>query len=415
MNEKILSNIHQPAQLEQLYRANKALFTKEFKKVYPQIQEIPIAHFWNERLQYESDTISWGSRKDFLFILITSLLAGLLAKFPVLFGINEEFFFPRNISFLVLPFLTTYFAWKNKWQRKGIIFMAAATAICAFYVNSLPYDVDTSDSLILVCIHLPLLLWVILGVSFAGNDYANHRKRLAFLRFNGDLLVMSALLVLAGIITTGITIGLFQLIGYNIEEFYFEYIVVFVLPAVPITATYLTQTNPQLVNKVSPVIAKIFSPLVLLMLLIYLGAIVFSGKNPYIDREFLLLFNILLIGVMALIFFSVAESASNENSASGKWILLLLSVATILVNGIALSAILFRIFEGGFTPNRIAVLGSNILMLIHLLILTYQQFEAIKDKEKIVQIEKSIAAFLPVYLVWVLAVVFLLPFIFNFQ
>ncbi|UJH92133.1 hypothetical protein LZ575_06015 [Antarcticibacterium sp. 1MA-6-2] len=107
-------------------------------------------------------------------------------------------------------------------------------------------------------------------------------------------------------IMTGITIGLFSLIGINIEQFYFEYVVVFGLPAIPILGTYLTQTNPHLVGKISPVIARIFSPLVLVMLVIYLVAMLYSGKDPYNDREFLLIFNVLLIGVMAIIFFSVA-------------------------------------------------------------------------------------------------------------
>ncbi|MEX2568811.1 MAG: hypothetical protein WD431_22910, partial [Cyclobacteriaceae bacterium] len=40
------------------------------------------------------------------------------------------------------------------------------------------------------------------------------------------------------------------------------------------------------------------------------------------------------------------------------WVLLLLSAVTIIVNGITLSAILFRISEWGITPNRAAVLGG---------------------------------------------------------
>jgi hypothetical protein len=48
------------------------------------------------------------------------------------------------------------------------------------------------------------------------------------------------------------------------------------LAAVPLVATFLTQTNPQLVSKVSPVIARIFSPIVLVMLVIYL----FAWKSP---------------------------------------------------------------------------------------------------------------------------------------
>ena len=151
------------------------------------------------------------------------------------------------------------------------------------------------------------------------------------------------LILIAGGIMTGITIGLFSLIGYNIERFYFENIVVFGLPAAPIIGTYLTQTNPQLVGKVSPVIAKIFSPLVLVMLVIYLVAMAYSGKDPYNDREFLMIFNALLVGVMAIIFFSIAEVTNYNATPSEKWIVLLLSAVTIMVNGIALSAILFRI------------------------------------------------------------------------
>src|SRR5690606_26680820 len=135
---------------------------------------------------------------------------------------------------------------------------------------------NTSDTLILSCIHLVLFLWSVMGFAFVGEIKNNYERRLAYLRFNGDLVVMTTLIVIAGGILTAITIGLFQLIGINIEEFYFQNIVVFGLPAAPIFGTYLIQTNPQLVGKVSPVIAKIFSPLVLVMLVIYLVAMVFS-------------------------------------------------------------------------------------------------------------------------------------------
>jgi hypothetical protein len=180
-------------------------------------------------------------------------------------------------------------------------------------------------------------------------------------------------------------------------------------------ATHLTQTNPQLVNKVSPVIAKIFSPLVLVMLVVYLGAIIFSGKDPYNDREFLLLFNLLLIGVMALIFFSVAESSANKNATSGTWVLLLLAVVTVVVNGIALSAITFRISEGGITPNRLAVLGGNVLILIHLLIVTVMLYKTVTRKAAITEVGRSIVLYLPVYFIWTVVVVFLFPVLFGFK
>jgi hypothetical protein len=214
---------------------------------------------------------------------------------------------------------------------------------------------------------------------------------------------------------TGVTIGLFSLIGLNIEEFYFQYVVVFGLAAAPMIGTYLTQTNPHLVGKVSPVIAKIFSPLVLLMLVIYLVAIIVSGKDPYNDREFLLMFNALLIGVMAIIFFSIAETSKGIGHRLEIWVLFLLSAITIIVNGIALSAILFRISEWGITPNRAAVLGGNVLILIHLLLVTAQLFRVLSRKSSLAGVGKAITLYLPVYVIWTIIVAFIFPFLFGFK
>jgi hypothetical protein len=313
-----------------------------------------------------------------------------------------------------MPFLAVYFIRKNRPCVRTIAWVAGAMAVSLVYINILPGDTG-NDTLVLACIHLPLLLWALTGVSYTGSDHGNFRQRLGFLRFNGDLAVMSAMLVIAGVILTGITIGLFSLIGINIEKFWFEYLVIFAAPAVPIVATHITITNPNLVNKVSPVIARIFSPIVMIMLVVYLGAIILSGKDPYNDRDFLLLFNILLIGVMALIFFSVAETSEKETPVSAVWVLLLLSAVTIVVNGIALSAISFRISEWGITPNRVAVMGINILILIHLLIVTVMLLKNIRKKAPIAETGRAIALYIPVYIVWLIIVVFLFPLIFGFR
>ncbi|HKG67791.1 MAG TPA: hypothetical protein VKA92_02905, partial [Segetibacter sp.] len=276
-------------------------------------------------------------------------------------------------------------------------------------------DVKKSDTLILSCIHLTLFLWGVLGFAFVGKTGNNQEIRLGYLKYNGDLIVMTTLIVIAGGIMTGITIGLFSLIGFNIEKFWFENVVVFGLPAAPIIGTYLTQTNPQLVGKVSPVIAKIFSPLVLVMLVVYLVAMVYSGKDPYNDREFLLIFNALLIGVMAIIFFSGAETSKTTKSQPEIWVLFLLSVVTVIVNGIALSAILFRISQWGITPNRAAVLGGNVLILINLLFVIAQLFRALSKRANITEVGKAIASYLPIYCLWVTIVTFIFPFIFGFK
>jgi len=414
MRNEIKNNIDNPVQLERLYRDNKATFKRAFNLVFPEIQKTTSARIWNERLNFESEEISWGTNKELIFVIIASFIAGLIAKIPEFTGLDPEYFYPRNISFVVFPLLTAYFAWKQKIGIKKLVLVSMVILVSALYINLLP-DNDKSDTLILACIHLLLLLWAVLGYIFVGDKLNNSRERLKFLRYNGDLVVMTTILLIAGGLMTGITLGLFSLIDLQIEEFYFKYIAIWGLAASPILGTYLVQTNPHLVNKVSPVIARVFTPLLLIMLIIYLFAVIFTGKDPYNDREFLIIFNVLLIGVMAIILFSIAETSKNSDSKIGAMTLLGLSIVTIIVNGIALSAIVFRISEWGITPNRLAVLGGNILILTNLIIVTFRQFQAIKDSNKVEKVENSIASFLPIYIAWAIIVTFVFPMLFNFE
>ncbi|MES3018125.1 MAG: hypothetical protein V4721_10110 [Bacteroidota bacterium] len=413
MRDEIIANQKDPRVLEQMYRINKAGFKREFTSVYPELKGNALADFWNERLNFEKEEINWGTSRELLFVLIAALIAGIIAKLPAIFSIDEEFFYPRNIGFIVFPLISLYFAWRNKLSTGKIAAILGAILVGLVFINSLPKK--ETDTLVLSCIHLVLCLWSVMGFAHVGGTENNETRRLSFLKYNGDLVVICALIGISGLIMSGITVGLFSLIGFNIEKFYFQNVAVFGLAAIPIVGTYLTQTNPNLVGRVSPVIAKIFSPLVLVMLIIYLGAMVYSGKDPYNDREFLMIFNALLIGVMAIIFFSVAETAKASKSQAEIWVLLLLSIVTIVVNGVALSAIIFRISEMGFTPNRTAVLGANVLILINLVLVSAQLFSVISKKAGISSVGNVIARYLPIYLVWSVIVTFLFPFIFGFK
>ncbi|MGB4398506.1 MAG: hypothetical protein WBJ10_03980 [Daejeonella sp.] len=413
MKDEIIAHQNDPRVLEQMYRINKSAFKREFTSLYPELKGNVLAEYWNERLNFEKEDINWGTRNELVFVIVASFIAGFIAKMPAIFALDEEFFYPRNIGFIAFPLLAAYFAWRNKLSTGKIAIIAGAILVGLIFINSLPGK--ETDTLVLSCIHLLLFLWAVLGFAFVGEAGNNETRRLLYLKYNGDLVVICALIGISGLLMSGITVGLFSLIGFNIEEFYFQNIGVFGLAAIPIVGTYLTQTNPQLVGRVSPVIAKIFSPLVLVMLVIYLGAMLYSGKDPYNDREFLMIFNALLIGVMAIIFFSVAETSGSGKSRAGVWVLLLLSIVTIIVNGVALSAIIFRISEMGFTPNRSAVLGANFLILINLLLVSVQLFGVIAKKSDISGVGKVMARYLPVYLVWTIIVTFLFPLIFGFK
>ncbi len=414
MREQIQMYLNNPGQLEKLYRENKSAFKRTFTSMFPDIREHITAQMWNERLHFETEEISWGTKKELLVVIVISFIAGVIAKIPNLFTIDPEFFYPRNFAFVIFPALTAYFSWKLQLPLKKLIVVAIIFLIAMLYMNLLP-DNPNSDTLTLACLHMPVFLWAVLGFSFAGNQFSNLQRRMEYLRYNGDLVVMTTIILISGVLLTVITFGLFELIEIKIVEFYFKNVAIWGLAAAPIIGTFLVQSNPQLVSKVSPIIARIFTPLVLVTLLIYLGAVIYTGKDPYNDREFLLIFNLLLIGVLAIIVFSIAELSQSTESKMGTLLLLAVSVVTVIVNGIALSAILFRISEWGITPNRLAVLGGNLIILFNLLLVTRKLFQSVKQGSEMENVEQSIATYLPVYTIWTLIVIFIFPFFFSFK
>ena len=414
MKSDILHNLDNPKQLEKLYREDASSFKKEFNQIYPGQQDKASLAFWNERLNYEAAKPSWGSTTELVIVIVFALLAGLIASIPNITGIDNEKFLFRNISFIVFPLLSAYFIWKQKLVFKQYLFPLMAFIIAAIYINLLPANKESS-SIMLAFIHLPIFLWTIFGYSFLGVNIKSSQSRIGFLRYNRDLVVMSGILLLSTVLFSAITVNLFDLIGINIEIFYFQNIMIWGIAAIPIVATYLIQTNVQLINKVSPIIAKIFTPLVFINLFIYLSAMVYTKKYPYQDRNVLLLFNVLLMGVMALILFSIAEAGKATKNKFSLIVLFGLSALTLIVNAIALSAIVYRINEFGFSANRIAVLGGNLLIFINLVLVSYKLFLTSFKNGTIEEIEESIAGYLPVYAIWTGLITFLVPLLFQFK
>jgi len=404
MEDQIITDISNPARLEQLYRSNPAEFSRAFEAVYPQISTQVSAQIWRERLAVS--TTSWGSMSDWIVVGSFALLAGFLMQLPDIFSISHDRYFPRNMSFIVMPGIGAYFAYKQGMSLRQLLAPLAILAASIVFINFLP---EKSTTLLLTCLHIPILIWLSVGYIFAGSDPA---KRMDFLRYHGDLVVMTTVIGLAGGLFTALTINLFNLIQLKIEDFYFRYLVLSILPSVPLFATFLVRQNASLVSKISPVIARIFTPLVTLTLAIFLVAIIYSGKDPYNDREFLLLFNGVLIGVMALILFSLGEATKQNASRVHQYFLFALAVLAIIDNGIALSAIGFRLVEFGITPNRLAVLGSNALVMVHLMITTLKLWSFLKGNERIEAVEKSLTSYLPFYAVWAAIVSFVFPLLF---
>jgi hypothetical protein len=413
MENEIKININNPKQLEKLYREHKSAFTIAFNNVYQEITNEPAAQAWHERLNYKDEHLTWANKNEIIFIVVAAFVGGLIAKMPSFLGLEYDVYLSKNIGFVVFPILSMFFIWKQQLSITKLVLPIILFLASAIFVNSLPYN-EKSATFILSTIHLPIFLWSILGYAFIGGDLKSSHKKIAFLKFNGNFIVMTGLIFISGMLFTGITIALFGLLKIDITTFYFEQIAVWGLAAMPMLSTYLIQNNPELVNKISPTIAKIFTPIVFVTLLVFLVTLFYVGKSIYNDRNFLLVFNAVLIGVMAIILFSLTEATNNSSSKFHLIILFGLALLAIIANAIALSAISFRLSEFGLSPNRLAVLGANLLVFVHLLFVTYGLFNNLKGKSSIQNIESAIALFMPAYAVWAAFVTFAMPFIFRF-
>lgn len=413
MENEIKTNINNPKQLEKMYREHKGIFITSFNAVFQELRDEPAAQAWNERLNFKDESVFWGSKNEILFIVVAAFIGGLIAKIPSFLGLEYDVYMSKNIGFVVFPILTIYFIWKQQLAVHKFILPFILYIGSAIFVNSLPYN-ENSSTFILTLMHLPIFLWAILGYTFIGGDLKNNHKTIAFLKYNGNFVIMTGLIFISGMFFTGITIALFELLKIDIKDFYFEQIAVWGLAAMPILSTFLIQNNPELVNKISPTIARIFTPIIFVTLLVFLSTLIYTGVNIYNDRNFLLLFNILLIAVMSIILFSLTEVTNNASSKINLIILLGLALLTIIANAIALSAISFRLSEFGLSPNRLAVLGANLLMFAHLLLVSYGMIKHLNGKATLQNVEATIASFIPVYAIWAAFISFVLPFIFQF-
>lgn len=418
MIELIQENLKNPENLERLYRNDKKSFESGFEKVYPQIKNTEMAKFWKARLNFDKSPDKFKRPlSDILIMIGVCILAGFLIKIPDLFKINltNFFFYEKNAGIIVFFGLTLFAILPGRnLSLKKLLPVLLIFIISILYINLLP-SIKGSSSINLAYIHLPLLMWCTYGLVFIDFNLKDKSKRIDFIKHNGDLAIMGALILGAGGVLTGITIGLFSAIDINIENFYMENIGIIGLVSAPVVTAYIIRNYTMMTSKIAHVIAYIFSPLVLLTLIIYLTAILISGKDPYNDRNFLVIFNVMLLGVMAIIIFSISETSQNRKQKFNEYILFILSIVTTIIDLIALSAIFYRLFEFGITPNRLAVVGSNILILVNLVLIMVDLSKTIFKGMPIENVEMTISKYLPVYIIYTLIVVFGFPLIFGMR
>lgn len=412
MKNQIIQSINDPEALETLFLKDKTAFIRHFDEATRGL-DTDLVKFWQIRLSRAERTHQHHALKSGLVVVtVITVITALLTRLPlVMTGMPPENFYIRNLPTLILTGLTTWFIIKNRitgW--KHILLLILPTLVLTIFLNLLPEKL--TDTTILAMIHAPLFMGFIFALAFVSFDFRNTGKFSGLIRYCGELAIMTGLLAIAGAMLSGMTISLFSMIGMEIGQFYMENIGIIGVAVLPVIAAWLIDLYPGITDKITPVIARIFTPLVLLSTVIYLVAISLSGISLAENRDFLLVFNILLLCVMAIIVFSLSELDQSDVRKLNVILLFLLTVATLLIDLFALVAIMTRLSEG-FTPNRTVVLVSNILILVNLLLVLPDLFLAGFKGKSLDWTEKIIYRYFPVYFLYSVVVIFVFPVIFG--
>ena len=337
-------------------------------------------------------------------------VARLAASFPD----EEPSWLARNASLFVLPFLAAYFARERRLDVRYWILTAAPFLLAALVVNLYPWDGD-SDTEALVILSLPVALWFVVAYPYMGASVRSHERRMDFVRFTGEWFIYYVLIALGGGLLMGLTAAILEPAGIDVER-----VAEWVLPSgaagAVIVAAWLVESKQRVVENMAPVLTALFTPLFAVMLAC--AAVVYgvTGLGGAFDRELLGVIDALLVVVLALVLYGM--SARDSSTSSRGWmdgVQLVAVVSALVLDLMVLGAMIARIGDLGFTPNRTAALGLNLVLLVNLAGAAWLSARFIAGRTTFHRLERWQMAYLPVFALLAATVVVLLPPLFAFD
>src|SRR6266540_3702563 len=365
-----------------------------------------------------ADESAHTGHTEMLVVLGLAVAAALAVKVPALFGLRPdggaEMFYFRNASLFVLPLLTVYFIWKRRSGVKSALWLAlpfAAAAVCA---NIFPFG-TASDTERLTALHLPIALWLVVGFAYVRGRWFADGRRMDFVRFSGELAIYYVLIALGGGVLIGFTVMMFKSIGTNAEWFVGGWLVPCGAAGAVIIGSWLVEAKQSVIENMAPALTRLFTPLFTVLLLVFLGTMAWTGSPINVERGVLIGFDLLLVLVVGLVLYAASPRDPQAPPDFFDGLQLLLVVSALVVDGVALGAIAARISEFGFTPNRVAALGENLILLVNLAWSAWLYACFLRHRGSFADLERWQIAYLPVYSVWAALVVVMFPPVFGYR
>ncbi|ULE35628.1 permease prefix domain 1-containing protein [Mycobacterium sp. IDR2000157661] len=369
---------------------------------------------WKQLVLVPSDTSPQHPQpnRELLVVIAMALGAAVALKWA-LAVLGDSPAFGRNAALLVFPFLAGYFVWKRRTGPRMWALLMVPAAALALVVNTYPFP-PASDTEVLAAIHLPIVLWLLVGLTYVGGRWRHHGRRMDFIRFTGEFVVYCTLLLLGVGVLVMLTAGAFQAIGVDLEWLIEGWAAPVAPPVVVLLSAWLVEAKQSVIENIAPVLTRVFTPLTIVMLLALLVAFARAGTIIGVERELLILMDLILVLVLGLLLYAI--SARDPLSAPTVFdrLQLALVLSALAVDVLMLTAMLLRIAEFGYSPNKAAALGLNLVLLLNLAWSAWLLSRFLRQRRPFTAVDRWQTDYLPVYGVWALAVVIALPPLFGF-
>jgi hypothetical protein len=376
-------------------------------------------HVWQRLSTAPSDSGERraAARREAFVAFGCAVLAGVAIKLPSLFGIKTsddaaEGFYFRNASLFVLPCLIGYFGWKRRIARRTIGWLAGAFGVAAVVAN-LPGFGQVRAFGELTALHLPIALWLAVGIAYAGGRWHEAGSRMNFIRFSGELFIYYVLIALGGGVLCAFMALTFKSIGIDIGPWFASWLIPCGATGAVVIGSWLVEARQGVMASLAPMLTRLFTPLFAAMLVAFLGTLLWSGRGIAVERELLIGFDLLLVVVLGLLLYSISARDPQAPPGAFDGVQVVLVVAALLADVFALGAIGARIGEFGFSPNRVAALGENIILLVNLTGSAVLYLRFLVGRGPFSSLERWQTGYVPVYSVWAAIVVIVFPPLFR--
>ena len=371
---------------------------------------------WKQLVLTAEDEPARGVRAaDFVEPLIFAVAAAVaiqIARLAAGFPDEEPHWLFRNGTLFVLPFLAAYFVRRRQLGLRPALLTAVPFALGALVINLYPWDTN-SDTEVLAALHLPVFLWFVVAYPYMGCSLRSHERRMDFVRFTGEWFIYYVLIALGGAVLMGLTAGILAPTGADVDL-----IAEWVLPSgaagAVIVAAWLVESKQRVVENMAPVLTMLFTPLFAVMLVCAAVVYAATGLGGAFDRDLLSVFDALLVVVLGLVLYGMSARDPGTSPNFMDRVQLVAVVSALVLDVMVLGAMLARIGDLGFSPNRTAALGLNLVLLVNLGGAALLSVRFLAHRSTLHKLERWQTTYLPVFAAWAAAVVILLPPLFGF-